>query len=203
LARRSAGDFLIALSLAVALAPVCVLVALAIRLESPGSALFRQERVGLAGRRFMICKFRTMRSGTSGPDLTAGRDPRVTRVGRALRRLKLDELPQLWNVLAGDMSLVGPRPELPRYVEFYPDAARRRVLSVLPGLTDLASLTFIDESEQLGRAADPLRHYVEVLLPRKLELAVHYVDRRSLWLDIRILLATLTGILGWRWIPRS
>jgi len=201
LARR-AGEVLVALLLTVALAPAGLLIALAVRLETPGSPLFRQERVGLDGRRFRICKFRSMRAGAAGPGLTAGRDSRITRVGRVLRHLKLDELPQLWNVLAGDMGLVGPRPELPRYVALYPEPLRRAVLSVRPGLTDLASLAYLDESAELGRVADPERHYVEVLMPRKLELAARYVRHRSAWLDLRILAATLSGILGRRWIPR-
>jgi lipopolysaccharide/colanic/teichoic acid biosynthesis glycosyltransferase len=199
-----AGEFLVALILAALLAPVGLLLAFAIRMDSPGPVLFGQRRVGRGGRPFTIWKFRTMRTGAagSGPGVTADGDRRITRTGRWLRRLKLDELPQLWNVLAGDMSLVGPRPELPEYVGLYPEAIRRKVLSVRPGLTDLATLTFIDESRELGQAADPERHYVESLLPRKLELAVRYVDHRSFSLDLRILLATLSSLLGWRWVPR-
>jgi lipopolysaccharide/colanic/teichoic acid biosynthesis glycosyltransferase len=137
----------------------------------------------------------------SGPAITAGPDPRITGVGRVLRRLKLDELPQLFNVLKGEMSLVGPRPELPRYVDQYPEPVRSEVLSVRPGITDLASLRYIDESELLGRVPDPERFYLDELIPVKLELAVAYIRHRSLWLDCRIIAATLTGIFGWRWMP--
>lgn len=146
-------------------------------------------------------KFRTMRDEVTGPAITAGRDIRITKVGRILRRLKLDELPQLYNVLKGEMGLVGPRPEVPAYVALYPEAVRDLVLSVRPGLTDLASLAYIDESRLLVGVDDPGRYYIEVVLPAKLELAADYVRHRNWWLDLRIIAATLTGILGLRWMP--
>lgn len=182
------------------LSPAFLMIATAILLDSSGSVLFRQERVGLKGRSFAIHKFRTMVADAplKGPQLTSGSDPRITRVGRFLRRSKLDELPQLLDVLAGHMSLVGPRPEVPRYVECYPVEIRSKVLSVRPGITDLASLAYIDESKVLARAADPERAYVEEIMPRKLELAVRYVDERTFWMDIRIIFATLMGIVGLR-----
>jgi lipopolysaccharide/colanic/teichoic acid biosynthesis glycosyltransferase len=200
LAERLAARAVAAL-LILALAPVFLLAAVATRLTSRGPVLFHQERVGRGGRAFRIHKFRTMTAGAPGPAITAGADPRVTPTGAILRRFKIDELPQLFNVLAGEMNFVGPRPEVPRYVALYPPAQRDVVLSVRPGLTDLASLTYIDESRLLGEATDPERYYVEVLMPAKLRLAEAYVRDRSAWLDLRILAATVTGILGFQWIP--
>ena len=178
------------------LAPVLLAIALWIRLDSPGPALFRQRRVGRHGRLFDIYKFRTMADRPDdGRQLTVGRDPRITRAGRFLRRTKLDELPQLLNVLEGTMSLVGPRPEVPRYVDRYPPAVRQTVLSVAPGITDLAAILFKDENDILGRAQDPERAYVETILPVKLEYYQRYVRERSFWLDLRILFRTLAAIL--------
>lgn len=176
------------------LAPLLLLVAAAIKLDSPGPVLFRQVRVGRHGRPFRIRKFRTMQHRNAGSQITVGEDARITRVGRALRRAKLDELPQLIDVLAGTMSLVGPRPEVPRYVALYPPAVRDKVLSVRPGMTDIASIEFRDESALLARAADPEHEYVHVVMPRKLALAQEYVDRASLATDARLILRTL-GVL--------
>jgi lipopolysaccharide/colanic/teichoic acid biosynthesis glycosyltransferase len=178
------------------LAPVLLAIALWIRLDSPGPALFRQRRVGRHGRLFDIYKFRTMADRPDdGRQLTVGQDPRITRAGRFLRRTKLDELPQLLNVLEGTMSLVGPRPEVPRYVDRYPPAVRQTVLSVAPGITDLAAILFKDENEILGHAPDPERAYVETILPVKLEYYQRYVRERSFWLDLHILFRTLAAIL--------
>lgn len=191
-AKRALDLTLASLGLLV-LAPLLVLVALAIRLDSPGPALFRQERVGRHGRPFRIHKFRTMVADapSQGPPITVGEDARITRVGRWLRARRLDELPQLIDVLVGSMSLVGPRPEVPRYVALYPAALREAVLSVRPGLTDPASLARLDEAEQLARAADPEREYVEVLLPAKLEHAIAYARRATLASDLRVIGRTL------------
>jgi lipopolysaccharide/colanic/teichoic acid biosynthesis glycosyltransferase len=180
------------------LSPLFVLLALAIRLDSPGPVFFRQERVGRHGRPFRIHKFRTMRPADGGPQITVGADPRVTRVGAWLRRTKLDELPQLIDVLAGAMSLVGPRPEVPRYVALYPPETRAKVLSVRPGITDLASIEYRDEGEQLARAADPEHEYVHVVMPRKLRLAEAYVEHASIALDLRLILRTLGAIWSGR-----
>ena len=178
------------------LAPVLLAIALWIRLDSPGPALFRQRRVGRHGRLFDIYKFRTMADRPDdGRQLTVGQDPRITRAGRFLRRTKLDELPQLLNVLEGTMSLVGPRPEVPRYVDHYPPAVRQTVLSVAPGITDLAAILFKDENDILGHAPDPERAYVETILPVKLEYYQRYVRERSFWLDLHILFRTLAAIL--------
>jgi lipopolysaccharide/colanic/teichoic acid biosynthesis glycosyltransferase len=171
-------------------------VAVWVKLDSRGPVMFRQERVGRFGRTFRIHKFRTMRvdAPALGPQITIGDDARITRSGRWLRASKVDELPQLWDVLRGAMSLVGPRPEVPRYVALYPAELRALVLSVRPGITDPASLSFRNESELLARAADPEREYVEVVMPMKLGLAADYVRNASLMGDIRLILATLGAI---------
>lgn len=178
------------------LSPLLLLAALAVRLDSPGPVFFRQERVGRGGVPFRIHKFRTMRAGAPGLQITVGEDPRITRVGRWLRRTRVDELPQFIDVLQGTMSLVGPRPEVPRYVAFYPPGLRERVLSVRPGITDPVSLAYADESELLARAADPEREYVEVLLPRKLQAAAAYAERATLWTDLGVLLRSVGVLLG-------
>ena len=180
----------------VLLSPLLLAVAVWIKLDSRGPVMFRQERVGRFGAPFRIHKFRTMRVDAPrlGPQITIGDDARITRSGRWLRATKVDELPQLWDVLRGAMSLVGPRPEVPRYVALYPVALRDVVLSVRPGITDPASLSFRNESELLARAADPEREYVEVVMPMKLGLAADYVRNASLAGDIRLILATLGAI---------
>lgn len=185
-------DVLASLTGLVLLSPVLAVVALAIKLTSPGPVFFRQERVGRGFRRFEILKFRTMVPDAPklGGQLTAGEDPRITRVGRLLRKIKLDELPQLINVLKGDMSFVGPRPEVPRYVEIFRDDYRE-LLTVRPGITDLASLKYRDESEVLGRSSDPETTYVEQVLPEKIALGKQYLRRSSLWFDVGLIFKTL------------
>lgn len=178
------------------LLPLLLAVAAWIKLDSPGPVLFRQQRVGRRGVLFTILKFRTMaRRARSGPLLTVGQDCRVTRAGRLLRRTKLDELPQLLNVLAGSMSLVGPRPEVPRYVACYPPATRALVLSVAPGITDWAAIHFRDENALLARAADPERAYIDTILPVKLAYYERYVQERTMASDLHILLSTLAALL--------
>jgi lipopolysaccharide/colanic/teichoic acid biosynthesis glycosyltransferase len=180
------------------LAPLLLAVALWVKLDSKGPVLFRQERVGRAGRPFFIHKFRTMRADVSGQaaQITVGADPRITSAGQVLRRCKLDELPQLWDVLRGAMSLVGPRPEVPKYVALYPAAMRQLVLSIRPGITDLASIEYRDESALLAEASDPELTYTQVILPAKLALAARYVQTRSFVGDLRLLLRTLKVIAG-------
>jgi len=174
--------------------PLFVAVAIAIRLDSPGPIFFRGTRVGLAGKPFEILKFRSMASTPSldGARITRSGDPRVTSVGRWLRRLKLDELPQLVNVLRGDMSLVGPRPEDAAFVALY-DERQRRVLSVRPGITSLASIRYRAEEELLD-GDDWLKTYVARIMPAKLDLDLQYVDEQSFGLDLRILLRTLAAV---------
>jgi lipopolysaccharide/colanic/teichoic acid biosynthesis glycosyltransferase len=178
-----------------ALAPALLLLALLIKLDSPGPVFFRQERVGRGGRTFRIYKFRTMRVGAErAGQLTVGRDARVTRVGAVLRKAKLDELPQLLNVLKGEMSLVGPRPEVPKYVALY-TPAQRRVLEVRPGITDLASIQFRDENDLLAGQADPERFYIEEVMPKKLELNLAYIGRQGVLYDVWIILKTLHRVV--------
>ncbi|MBK7459492.1 MAG: sugar transferase [Betaproteobacteria bacterium] len=177
------------------LSPLLLVVALAVRLDSPGPVFYRQQRVGRGGVPFKIHKFRTMRHGAGGPLLTVGDDPRITRVGAFLRRTRIDELPQFIDVLLGHMSLVGPRPEVPRFVALYPPELRARVLAVRPGITDPASLAFIDEARLLAAAADPEREYVQVILPAKLQHAAEYAERASLATDLGVLWRTLRLLL--------
>jgi lipopolysaccharide/colanic/teichoic acid biosynthesis glycosyltransferase len=186
-------DLLVAALALALLWPLLVAVALWIRLDSPGPALFRQQRVGRHGRLFAIHKFRTMVADAPqrGPRITVGRDARITRAGAFLRHSKVDELPQLIDVLRGDMSLVGPRPELPAYLAHYPADLRDKVLALRPGITDPVSLELADESDLLARAPDPEREYVEVLLPRKLRAAAAYAEQADLGTDLRVLGRTL------------
>ncbi|HEX6361322.1 MAG TPA: sugar transferase [Albitalea sp.] len=180
------------------LAPLLIAIAAWIKLDSPGPVFFRQERVGRFGVPFRIHKFRTMTHAPArgGPQITVGADARITRAGAWLRRAKLDELPQLIDVLLGRMSLVGPRPEVPRYVAIYPAELRDKVLSVRPGITDFASIQFRDESALLARAADPEREYTEVVMPAKLRLAAEYVDRATLATDLRLIGRTLKALVS-------
>jgi len=179
------------------LGPVLLLVAVAVKLSSPGPVFFRQQRVGRGFRPFLIIKFRTMVADAPrlGGPITFGDDPRITRLGYILRKTKLDELPQLFNVLKGDMSLVGPRPEVPEYVELF----RRdyeEILRVRPGITDLASIKYCDEAALLGAAEDPQREYRERVLPEKITLAKQYVREASLWMDIKIIAGSLLAVVG-------
>jgi lipopolysaccharide/colanic/teichoic acid biosynthesis glycosyltransferase len=153
--------------------------------------------VGRFGRPFRIHKFRTMvvDAPQRGLALTVGADPRITSSGNWLRRTRLDELPQLIDVLAGHMSLVGPRPEVPRYVQHYPPALRERALAVRPGITDPSSLDFLDEGELLAAAADPEREYIDRILPRKLQAAADYAARATLWTDLRVIARTVRMLL--------
>lgn len=193
-------DLLLAAAGLSLLSPLLVAVAVWIKLDSAGPVFFRQQRVGRFGRPFRIHKFRTMVDGAErrGAQITVGRDARVTRAGGWLRRTKLDELPQLIDVLAGTMSLVGPRPEVPRYVALWPPALRAKVLSVRPGITDSASIAYRDEGTLLAASSDPERTYAEVVLPAKLKLAGEYVDHASLGHDLRLIALTLATLLRGR-----
>ncbi len=175
--------------------PILLLIALVVRLSGPGPVIFRQERVGRGGEGFIILKFRTMRASVGGPSVTSSGDARITTVGKFLRDTKIDELPQLLNVLRGDMSLVGPRPEVPEYVALWSPAVREVVLSVRPGITDPASLHYRRESEELAAAADPEQHYVNVVMPRKLAMYQTYVMTRSLRGDMRLVGQTLASVV--------
>lgn len=178
----------------VAASPVLVLVAAAVKTDG-GNVFFRQQRVGRHGRPFLIWKFRTMvpDAERSGPQLTVAGDVRITPVGRWLRRTKLDELPQLLNVLAGEMSLVGPRPEVARYVALY-TTDQRRVLALVPGITDPASLAYRDEERLLAEATDPERAYVEQIIPDKIRRNLEYAARSTVASDLRVVLRTFGAI---------
>jgi lipopolysaccharide/colanic/teichoic acid biosynthesis glycosyltransferase len=189
-ALRRLLDVTVAGTLLLVLAPLLGVLALLVQATSRGPALFRQIRIGRHGRPFVLLKLRTMRADAPGPVITAGGDPRITRFGAWLRRTKLDELPQLWNVLRGDMSLVGPRPEVPDYVALY-TAAQRAALLVRPGLTDPASLAWADEAATLATFAEPHRAYADVVLPRKLALSLAYLERRTVWSDLAVVMRTV------------
>ena len=185
----------VALAGLVAVSPLLVAAGACVLLGSGRPVLFRQTRIGKFGRPFTMYKFRTMRNDPSGPAVTAGDDPRITRVGALLRRTKLDELPELWNVVRGDMSLVGPRPEAPRYVD--PAEPRwERVLAVRPGITDPTTLTLIDEESLLASVqGDREQYYREHLLPQKLEGYIAYLERRTWRSDLTVLLRTVRSLV--------
>jgi len=192
---RRVMDAVVASCGLIALSPLLALIALLIKWDSPGPVFFRGQRVGKGGRPFRVYKFRTMVAGAArrGPGITAAEDPRVTRVGRFLRRTKLDEFPQLINVLRGDMSLVGPRPEDPRYVALY-TAEQRRVLSVRPGITSPASVRFRHEEAML-QGEDWERVYRGKVLPAKLQIELDYLERRSVWRDLGIIVQTVLALV--------
>jgi lipopolysaccharide/colanic/teichoic acid biosynthesis glycosyltransferase len=172
--------------------PVCIVVAAAIKLDSPGGVLYRCRRVGYRGRPLEMLKFRKMSDGATGAPLTAAEDPRFTRVGRVLAKTKLDELPQLWNVIKGEMSLVGPRPESPEFVELH-SAAYADILSVRPGITGLSQLAFARETEILDDG-DRIGDYLGRILPQKMSLDRLYAQRRSLGMDLSIIGWTLLAV---------
>jgi len=188
-------DVVVAFAGLVLMSPVMLAASIAVKVDSPGPAFYHGPRVGRDGKLFRIHKLRSMQVGaeTAGPAVTAGGDVRVTNVGRFLRRTKIDELPQLLNVLMGDMSLVGPRPEHPQYVAHY-TAEQRRLLRVRPGITGPAALAFIDEEEQL-RGEKTESHYLSEVMPKKLALELLYVEDASFASDLRILLQTAGAIL--------
>lgn len=177
------------------LSPLFLLIYILIRLESEGGGIYAQERVGRDGDLFQLYKFRSMQQHADrGSQITIGRDPRITRMGRLIRKSKLDELPQLWNVLKGDMSLVGPRPEVLRYVLQYTDQ-QRQVLSVRPGITDWASIKYLDENVILGQAEDPDKVYREQIVPDKIRLNMIWIKNPSLGHYFKIILSTLRMIV--------
>ena len=186
--RQIADSFVCAVAL-VLLSPLLALIAIAVIVDSGTPVFFSHTRVGRGGRPFRLIKFRTMRSGKSGPSITVGGDARVTRVGRILRKFKLDELPQLWNVVRGEMSLVGPRPEVPEFVDMK-NPIWRSVLIVRPGITDPASIAYRNEEQVLANSSDPIRFYRETVLPAKLALNLAYIEQRSAWRDMQIIFQT-------------
>ncbi len=189
-------DLLLVIPGLIVLAPVLLVIAFIIKIKDGGDVLFKQVRVGKNGTLFKVLKFRTMvvNAEKLGDKVTTGNDPRITPIGSVLRKYKLDELPQLVNVLKGEMSLVGPRPEVPEYVAFYPEDIKKIVLSVLPGITDKASIEFVNENELLTNSTDPVRDYRDKVLPIKLSYYTEYVKERTLWLDINIIIKTVVAI---------
>ncbi len=181
----------------VVLLPMFIFIAIWIKIDSKGPVFFRQERVGYREKVFKILKFRTMITDAEkrGKQITIGEDARITGSGKFLRKYKLDELPQLINVLLGDMSLVGPRPEVPRYVTEYTEEEKDIVFSVLPGITDNASIEYRDESQVLGRAENPEVAYIEEVLPIKIAYYKKYVMKKSLWGDFVIIIRTFLAII--------
>ena len=177
------------------LSPLFLIIYILIRCESKGGGFYCQQRVGKDGRMFDLYKFRSMRTGSDKKGLitVGGHDSRITRMGYFIRKYKIDELPQLWNVLKGDMSLVGPRPEVKKYVDLYTEE-QRRVLSVRPGITDYASIEYVDENEILGKADNPDRVYVEEIMPAKIKLNMRYIENRSLKEYFKIIGLTFINI---------
>lgn len=192
-------DFIASLLGLLLLSPLFLVLVLLVLVSMGLPVFYRQVRVGRGGMPFKIIKFRSMVKDAErrGLAVTTGQDPRITPVGRFLRKTKLDELPQLFNVLAGDMSLVGPRPEVPKYVELYTEA-QRRVLFVRPGLTDPASIVYRNEEEILARHEDTEKAYIDILMPAKLKLNLAYIDNRSFLADLRLILRTMGKIISRR-----
>lgn len=178
------------------LLPVYLSIALLISLDSKGGVIYRQERTGKYGKTFRVLKFRTMRpdSFTKGALTVGSRDPRITNIGYYLRKYKLDELPQLFNVLLGDMSFVGPRPEVKKYTDLYTEK-QRQVLQVRPGITDYASIKFRNENDLLSASEDPEKLYIEEIMPEKLHLNLLYINDNNVFKDIRIIFDTLQAII--------
>ena len=190
-------DIVISFTTLVLLIPLMVIVATIIKLNSEGPVFFKQERIGKGFRPFWIYKFRTMQQAPIGLQVTVGNDPRITRVGWFLRQMKIDELPQLINILKGEMSFVGPRPEVPQYVQLYKQDYQE-ILTVRPGLTDLASLKYRDEAALLARATNPEEEYTTRVLPDKIELAKDYLRQASLLFDLKIIFKTLFKLFEFR-----
>jgi lipopolysaccharide/colanic/teichoic acid biosynthesis glycosyltransferase len=194
-ALKRAFDLFTSALMLIALAPFLLVLALVVRLTSPGPVFYASPRLGLRGRPFRMIKFRTMvaEAERRGPLVTAGDDPRITPIGRFLRRTKLDELPSLWNVLRGDMSIVGPRPENPQSAALYTEE-QKRVLTVRPGITSLATIAYRHEEEMLAGAQDLDAAYF-LVMQDKLALELEYLDRQSFWLDLRIIFQTILAVL--------
>lgn len=194
MACKRAFDILCSLLGLVVLSPVLLVVSVLVAVTSPGGVFFRQERIGKDGRPFRIFKFRSMRKDNAGLKITTGNDSRITPVGRFLRKSKIDELPQLINVLAGDMSFVGPRPEVADYVNLY-TPYQRQVLLVRPGITGLASIRFRNENDLLTASDDPNRTYVEQIMPRKIDLDLEYIPHASVFYDIKLIFQTFAVVI--------
>lgn len=195
-------DFIISFIGIIILSPIFALAAFLVKFSSPGPIIYSQERVGLHGRLFQLFKFRSMvdKADQLGTSVTTGKDPRITRIGKILRKTKLDELPQLWNVMRGDMSFVGPRPDVPEIVNNY-NLEMRRILEVRPGITSNATLHLRNEEELLSLARDPDRAYEEIFIPAKVQLAMEHIEKKSFLFDFKILLQTIWVLTGGRIWP--
>ena len=195
-------DFIIACIGILILSHLFVIIAIMVKLSSPGIIIYSQERVGLNDRRFRLYKFRSMliNADRIGTSVTTSNDPRITKIGRFLRKIKLDELPQLWNVLKGDMSFVGPRPDVPEIVNKY-SSEMKRILSIRPGITSNATLYLRHEEELLAMANDPDRAYEDIFVPAKVKLAMEHVNRKSFFFDFSILLQTVWALTGGKLLP--
>ena len=189
-------DFILSLVGLVVLAPIFIVLAIWIKIDSKGSVFYKQVRVGQNGIDFGLFKFRSMvvDADKKGLITVGGRDPRITRSGYFIRKYKLDELPQLINVLVGDMSLVGPRPEVRKYVDLYTDE-QQKVLSVKPGITDYASIEYMDENEILGKSSDPEKTYIEEIMPEKIKYNMKYINNKNLFEYFKIILLTVLKIV--------
>ena len=189
-------DFILSLVGLVILAPIFIVLAIWIKIDSKGPVFYKQVRVGQNGIDFGLFKFRSMvvDADKKGLITVGGRDPRITRSGYFIRKYKLDELPQLINVLVGDMSLVGPRPEVRKYVDLYTDE-QQKVLSVKPGITDYASIEYMDENEILGKSSDPEKTYIEEIMPEKIKYNMKYINNKSLFEYFKIILLTVLKIV--------
>ena len=186
-------DFIASLLALLIFSPIMLLISLWIILDSRGGVFYKQIRVGKNQKEFSLLKFRSMRPNSDKVQITIGNDARVTPVGKFIRKFKIDEMPQLLNILKGEMSVVGPRPEVPKYVKMYSNQ-QLHVLDVLPGLTDYASIEYLDEQSVLGAAKDPEKTYIEDVMPAKLKLNLAYINDRSFWLDIKLIFRTIGKI---------
>lgn len=193
---KRAFDFIMSAIGLIILSPFFLIISIMIKVDSPGPVLFKQVRVGRYERNFKILKFRTMVTDAEkkGAQITVGRDSRITRVGHFLRKSKLDELPQLINVLIGDMSLVGPRPEVPKYTQYY-TKGQKRIFELRPGITDYSSIKYRDENEILALSNDPEKTYIEEIMVDKLKLNLEYLENKSLFTDIKIIFNTILKII--------
>lgn len=177
--------------------PIFFIIGILIKLDSPGEIFFRQTRVTKDEKEFKIYKFRTMKKDTEGnKQITVGEDSRITKIGNILRKTKLDELPQLINILRGEMSFVGPRPEVPKYVAYYTEE-QRKILKVRAGITDYASIYFSNENEILGKQENPEKYYIEKIMPYKIELNKKYIEKMNVFTDIKIIILTFLKIIGY------
>lgn len=195
-------DFLVALAGILLLFPLFLIIAILIKLSSPGPVIYSQRRIGLDGKVFSLYKFRSMIKNADqvGTSVTAKNDPRITPIGKILRKTKVDELPQLFNVLKGDMSFVGPRPDVPEIINTY-TSEMRRILNVRPGITGNATLYLRNEENLLSLAKDPDKAYEEIFVPAKVKLSLEHVNRKSFWFDFSILMKTIWTLTGGKILP--